>query len=219
MVFSGINMRKPIKFVFFYFIPLISTIVSLVALYLAYSANTITTRHNYSSVSPYLIIEMKHIPSKDSNEHVFGMYVKNVGLGPAIITGFEVYKDDKLLGGSSPTSGHLISDSFGFGKNALTKDDLRYGQIIPPGGSITITEVTKWYEALSPENFTEKVHKASYAHQFVVCYRSVYSEQSFAWIDPRRKVESTACASPNRFGTLPDPNRIQLAPPKENFSM
>jgi len=140
----------------------------------------------------------------------------NVGLGPAVVLGFEAYRNDRLVSGRSPVNGHDLAGSFGFSEQATTRDDIRYGQVIPANERATIFKIAAWKRPMSAAEFSDLLRKSSAEHTIVTCYRSIYPDRTFAAINAQVKIPESSCASPGfyaRFPPLPDPTRIELTVP------
>lgn len=193
--------------------------VSLAALFVANQANGISKLVARKSTDPLLIYEMVQIPSTNPEKHELELRVHNVGLGPAVILGFEAYKNEQLVSGRAPVNGHDLAASFGFGEQATSKDDLRYGQVIPPNEKATIFKITAWRQPMQWEKFSDLVRKGGFEHHLVLCYRSIYPDRYFATVDPKYNPPKSSCAAPGHFThfpPLPDPMRIELEPPLED---
>jgi hypothetical protein len=192
-------------------------VVAFVALYFSYKANEISNSVARISTDPLLIYEMIRIPSANPEKHELEIRVRNVGLGPALILGFEAYKEEKLVSGRAPLNGHDLADSFGFSNQATSRDEIRYGQVIPPNEKITIFKISEWRKPLSAEEFSKLISIGESKHQLVLCYRSLYPDRYFAAVQSGGKLPTPSCASPGyytRFPPLPIPMRITLdAPP------
>jgi hypothetical protein len=198
-------------------IAFVSLVIAAVALVVAYQSNSLTTDHNRKSTDPYLIFEVESIPHADPTENQLSISVRNVGLGPAIVTGFEAYKNEQLVSGRSPVNGHDLAASFGLIKQATSRDELRHGLVIPPNERVSVFKVTKWHDPLGYQQFNDMVNQGLRQHKLVVCYRSVYSDRNFASLNNKEEGMKTFCASPNRFGALPDPMRIEIAAPQTSI--
>lgn len=191
--------------------------VSLAAIWFAWDANdmarqqiNISMKQNEKTTDPYVIVEIETIPSMSPQEHKFALYAKNVGLGPAFILGFEVYKNGKRIIPIFPENRLDLAASFGLKNNATSRDEIRQGQVIPVGGRIAIFEVTKWNELLAPQDFSSLVEKGLREHSLAICYASVYPERRFALFGRGLNEDNVACTKV----TAVDPayaNRVQLS--------
>ena len=186
-------------------------LLSLVAVWFAWSANDMARQQNEKTTDPFLILEVEKIPSTDPQQHEFGLYYKNVGLGPAFILGFEAYKNEKPVAPFFPTNGHDLAASFGLKNNATTRDEMRQGQVIPVGGRITIFRVTRWNDVLSPAEFSDLVEAGLREHAIATCYASVYAERKFGLFGRGLNAENVRCAK----GVKVNPGyplRVQFSP-------
>lgn len=197
-------------------------VISFTALSVANEANGISKFVAKKSTDPFLIYEMVNIPNTDPERHELELRVHNVGLGPAVILGFEAYKHDQLVSGHAPVNGHDLAASFGFGEQATSRDELRYGQVIPANERATIFKVTVWRRPMPSDRFLELVTKGEFEHRLVVCYRSIYPDRYFAAVGSKDQVPASSCASPEYFThrpPMPDPMRIELSPPIQQASL
>ena len=190
--------------------------VSATALVVAWQANLISKQVARKSTDPYLIYENVVVPSEKPDAHELEIRVHNVGLGPALVLGFEAYKDARLVSGTAPVNGHDLAASYGFGDQATSRDELKYGQVIAPNERITIFKVTLWRRPMSWQEFSTLTARGEMAHRLITCYRSIYSDRYFAALNPQLPIPASSCASPGnyrRWPPLPDPSRIELDPP------
>jgi len=150
-------------------------------------------QQNEKTTDPYLSPLVEKIPSADPKRHEFGLYYKNVGLGPAFILGFEAYKNGKPVTPSLPTNGHDLAASFGLKNNATTRDEIRQGQVIPVGERVTVFQVTAWNDVLTPQEFSALAEKGLREHSLAVCYASVYPERRSASFGRGLNKDNVAC--------------------------
>lgn len=73
----------------------LATAIAVVALSVTVSQLSVIRKHNKLSVRPYLAFWEWH----DGADNTYSLYLRNNGIGPAIITSFSVYVDQKRIDG------------------------------------------------------------------------------------------------------------------------
>ena len=193
-------------------ISVIGLVVALIALFIAKQANEISNLSARKATDPYLIYEIISIPNTDLN-HELELRIHNVGLGPAVILNFEGYKNDILVSGMTPLNGHDLAASFGLSSQATSRDELRFGKVIPSNERVTIFKVTKWHNPISIEKFQELVRNGTFNHKLIICYRSIYPDRYFSAVGSQEKIPKASCAEPGyfkKFSKFTDPMRREL---------
>jgi hypothetical protein len=136
-----------------------ATIIAIVALGTAVYQARLSRDQAKASVWPYLV-------QGNSGNNGYSRIVQNVGLGPAIIRGFEVLVDDKPTRNWGEVATKLgIHPSFR-GSRSTT---FRAGLVVPTGGLIELLNL--------PDSADDRMFRGAVGHvQTWVCFCSLYGD-------------------------------------------
>lgn len=148
-----------------------SLAVAAVAAVIAWVAYDISRTHNIVSTRPILLVVIStSLADKEVN-----FEVKNVGLGPAVITNFELYLDgEPFMPFPSPALAML--EALNIQNAGFLYQDIRPPLIIPPGQSVAMLSMQK--DAFDP-SVAQVFRKGSERTAVIACYCAVYEEQCY----------------------------------------
>ena len=129
-----------------------------------------TRRHNRLSVLPKLTF----YGDEETDEFIFQLRLKNEGLGPAIITDFEITLDGETIeGGASPTSWNIFLNKLNIKKPSHIKTSFGPNTILGSGGCINVLcfdYMKNKNDKIFLDNFKRRLSNI----KFVCEYKSMY---------------------------------------------
>ncbi|MDT4966059.1 MAG: hypothetical protein QOJ64_796 [Acidobacteriota bacterium] len=136
-----------------------ATIIAIIALATALYQARLSRDQAKASVWPYLV-------QGNSGNNGYSRIVQNVGLGPALIRGFEVLVDGKPTRNWTDAAAKLGIHPTWRGKRSTT---FRAGLVVPTGGLIELLNL--------PDTADERMIRGAIDHlQTWVCYCSLYGD-------------------------------------------
>jgi hypothetical protein len=136
-----------------------ATIIAIIALATALYQARLSRDQAKASVWPYLV-------QGNSGNNGYSRIVQNVGLGPAVIRGFEVLVDGKPTRNWTDAAAKLGIRPTWRGKRSTT---FRAGLVVPTGGLIELLNL--------PDTADERMIRGAIDHlQTWVCYCSLYGD-------------------------------------------
>jgi hypothetical protein len=136
-----------------------ATIIAIVALSTAVYQARLSRDQAKASVWPYIV-------QGNSSNDGYSRIVQNVGLGPAVIRGFEVLVDGKPTRNWTDAAAKLGIRPTWQGKRSTT---FRAGLVVPTGGLIVLLNL--------PDSADARVIRGAMDHlQTWVCYCSLYGD-------------------------------------------
>jgi hypothetical protein len=136
-----------------------ATIIAIVALATALYQARLSREQAKASVWPYLV-------QSNSSNSGYSRVVQNVGLGPAIVRGFEVRVDGRPTKNWTDAAAKLGIKPSWRGSRTTT---FRAGHVVPTGGSIELLNL--------PDTADERMVRSAMDHlQTWVCFCSLYGD-------------------------------------------
>ena len=136
-----------------------ATIIAIIALATGVYQAKLSREQAKASVWPYLV-------QGNSGNNGYSRIVQNVGLGPAVIRGFEVLVDDKPARNWTDVATRLGIQPSWKGKRSTT---LRAGLVVPTGGLIELLNL--------PDSTDERMMRGAMDHlKTWICYCSLYGD-------------------------------------------
>ena len=140
-----------------------------------------TRKHNRLSVKPHINIGKYILPDWS------GIYLWNIGLGPAMVKSFRVIIHGEVIPGKSMEIWNAAIKTLGFGEvlGSATATGFQAGDTIPNGGKIHLIEVNA--ANISPNEYKIKqdsVLKFLKDIKIEIEYTSMYENEKFNCIWP-----------------------------------
>lgn len=152
-------------------VSLSSLAAAIAATIIAWAAYDISRTHNAVSTRPILLFGITNSPV----ERELNFEIKNVGLGPAVITNFELYLDRKPFM-PFPAPALSMLSALNIGPEGFTYQDIRPPLVIPPGQSVVMLSLQKDAYNLS---VAQAFRKGSERTSVIACYCAVYEDQCY----------------------------------------
>ncbi|GAB3277347.1 hypothetical protein GCM10027297_13500 [Parahaliea aestuarii] len=139
-----------------------AVVISLISLFVAIRTLSAQKKHNKLSVKP-----IAHFSKGDYENHIF-VRLKNYGMGPLIITKFEISKDK--------SSFKRLIDSFNGAASKITwetfADDIE-GRVLAPQKEFTLIQASFTSDQ---ENIRQAIRQSLAKTTLTVGYRCIYEE-------------------------------------------
>lgn len=134
--------------------------------------------HNRKSVKPKLVIRSHLAGSKG----YFGISVKNDGLGPAIITGFEIQAIDLETNDEESNFWDLVAEKYNLFDARLRYESIFPDGVIPSGERVWLlsTDIN--------DDYKERLEHAINEINISIFYKSMYSQQDAAYFNKRSEM-------------------------------
>ena len=169
-----------------------SLAIAVCALYVAWETANISQTHNAVSTRPILLFGIVNLPM----EKEIYFEVKNAGLGPAIITNFELYKDGEPL---MPFPSHALSmlTALDIRHEGFVYQNIRPPLTIGPGQNVLMLSLPKEiYDPLVAQAFRSGSGRIT----AIACYCGLYEDQCY--FSGTAKIPADSCATRPQYNPL-----------------